>query len=47
MHTDSLEDLLKIKFQAKLVKETLEKLDELHRYENQQKQRTRTLKRPR
>lgn len=31
MHTDSLEELLKIKFQAKLVKETLEKLDELHR----------------
>lgn len=30
LHTDSLDELLKIKHQAQLVKEVLEKLDELH-----------------
>ena len=30
LHTDSLEELLKIKYQAKLVKDVLESLDGLH-----------------
>ena len=30
LHTDSLEELLKIRYQARLVKEVLESLDELH-----------------
>ncbi len=29
LHTDSLEELLKIKYQARLVKDVLESLDEL------------------